>query len=105
MRALRDRTSFSQHRTTETSNGVVIHMPEAIPIHKTQSILDQIDAIRDLITQRAYQIFQETGGLSGREMDNWMQAERELVWQPAIELTEKDNELRWEAVIAGVEPK
>jgi HSP20 family protein len=80
-------------------------MPEAIPIHKTQSVLEEINAIRDLITQRAYRLFEESGGLSGRELDNWMQAERELVWQPAIELCEKDNEFRIEAVIAGVETK
>jgi HSP20 family protein len=80
-------------------------MPESIPIHKTQSIVDEISTIRDLITQRAYQIFEETGGLGGREFDNWMQAEREIVWQPAIELCEKGNEFRLEVVIAGVEPK
>jgi HSP20 family protein len=80
-------------------------MPESIPIHKTQSILDEINSIRDLITQRAYQIFEERGGLDGRDFENWMQAEHELVWQPAIELSEKDHEFRLEVVIAGVEPK
>src|SRR5262249_36652060 len=80
-------------------------MPEGISINKSKSVLDEINAIRDLITQRAYQIFEATGGLTGREMENWMQAERELLWQPAIELCEKDNEFRLEAVLAGVEPK
>jgi HSP20 family protein len=45
------------------------------------------------------------GGFFGRDIDNWMQAERELVWKPALELTEKDDVFRLELAAPGVDPK
>src|SRR5262245_54131147 len=41
----------------------------------------------------------------GRDFENWAQAERELVWKPAVELYEKDGKFQLEAAIAGVEAK
>jgi Protein of unknown function (DUF2934) len=32
----------------------------------------------DDIRRRAYEIYQERGGLSGRELEDWLQAENEL---------------------------
>ena len=34
------------------------------------------------------------GGAFGRDIADWLQAERELVWRPSIKLEEKDNEFR-----------
>lgn len=37
--------------------------------------------IREQIQQRAYEIHQARGGEPGRELDDWLQAERELIGQ------------------------
>ncbi|HYR91219.1 MAG TPA: Hsp20 family protein [Terriglobia bacterium] len=80
-------------------------MTERVPIRKPTSILDQVRETQDRIMRRAYEIFERNGGVAGSELENWTQAERELVWKPAFELSEKDGQFQLEAAIAGVEAK
>ena len=37
-----------------------------------------IDCIPNLIRQRAYQLFEASGRQQGHELDDWLQAEREI---------------------------
>lgn len=60
--------------------------------------------MEERITQRAYDIFRENG-LFGRDMENWLQAEQELFWRPAVELTEKDDSFLLEVALPGFEAK
>jgi HSP20 family protein len=80
-------------------------MAELVPIRQTKSIFDEIDRMHDRVMRRAYDIFTSNGGLFGKDFDDWMQAERELVWRPAVELTEKDDTLYLEVAAPGVDPK
>src|ERR1700730_6153750 len=80
-------------------------MSATLPIQKTQSILDEMHQMQDRIMRRAYDIFHGTGDIFGRDLDNWLQAERELTWKPAIELREKDDEFRLQLTVPGVDPK
>jgi HSP20 family protein len=80
-------------------------MPDKVPIRRTQSILDEMKAMQDRIMHRAHEIFQQGGSMIGRDIENWTQAERELLWKPAFELSEKDGQLQLEAAMAGVDPK
>jgi len=80
-------------------------MAELVPIRKSKSIFDEVERMRDRIMRRAYDIFTSNGGLFGRDTEDWMQAEQELVWRPAIELSEKDDEFRLELAAPGVDPK
>jgi len=80
-------------------------MGETLLIKKTKSIFDEIEKIRDRIIQRAYDLFNSNGGVLGRDLDDWLQAERELVWKPAIELEEKDGEFLLQVAVPGVESK
>jgi hypothetical protein len=61
--------------------------------------------MQDRIMRRAYEIFERNGGMLGHNLENWMQAERELVWRPPLELSEKDGKFELEAAIAGVEAR
>jgi HSP20 family molecular chaperone IbpA len=78
-------------------------MADAVPIRKPSSIFDQLKEIQDQIMHRAYQIFEHNGGTLGRDLENWTQAERELVWKPSLELSEKDGQFLLEVAMAGVE--
>src|SRR5205807_641153 len=80
-------------------------MADAVPIRKPSSILDGMKDIQDRIMRRAYEIFEQNGSTLGRDLDNWAQAEREMVWKPAFELSEKDGRFQLEAAISGVDPK
>ena len=61
-------------------------MPDSVPIRKSSSILDQMKDMQDRIMRRAYEIFEQNGNMLGRDLENWTQAERELVWRPPFEL-------------------
>src|SRR5438105_15906576 len=80
-------------------------MADTVSIRKPSSILDQTKQMQDRIMRRAYEIFEQNGSMSGTDLDNWTQAERELIWKPAFELSEKDGQLQIEAAIPGVEAK
>jgi HSP20 family molecular chaperone IbpA len=80
-------------------------MTESLAIRKTSSVFDKINEIQERITQRAYEIFERNGAVFGRELDNWLQAEEELLWKPSIELREKNGELLIEAALSGLDPK
>jgi HSP20 family protein len=80
-------------------------MAETLPIRRSKSIFDEIDRMQDRVMRRAYEIFSENGGIFGRDMDDWLRAEQELVWKPAIELEERDDEFRLQIATPGVDPK
>src|SRR5262245_35401036 len=61
--------------------------------------------MREQITRRAYDLFVANGSRLGRELDDWLAAEQELVWKPAIELREKDSEFILKIAVPGVDPK
>jgi HSP20 family protein len=74
-------------------------------VHKLQSIREDLEAVQQRVTARAHQLFRERGGELGRALDDWIRAERELIWRPAVDLTEKNGELCLEMAVAGVEAK
>jgi HSP20 family protein len=80
-------------------------MGELVAIRKSKSVFDEIDRMNDRIMRRAYDIFTSNGGQFGKDIDDWMQAERELVWRPTVELTEKDDTFYLEVAAPGVDPK
>ena len=80
-------------------------MAESVAIRKISSIFDEMNQMQDRITRRAYDIFESNGRSLGRELDHWLQAERELLWRPAVELRETDGEFVLEAAVSGVDPK
>ena len=63
-----------------------------VAIEKRESLLDEIRKVEERILNRAYDIFRGNGSIFGKDLDNWLTAERELVWKPAVELKEKDNQ-------------
>ena len=56
-----------------------------VSVTRKESILDQIDQLRHRIEQRAYELFRGRDGGSNPTAD-WLAAEQELVWKPAVEL-------------------
>lgn len=76
-----------------------------VPVRKTESLWEQLQRIEDRILGRAHEIFRANGETPGKDLDNWLQAERELLWKPPIELLEKDNQFELKVAVAGMEPK
>jgi HSP20 family protein len=80
-------------------------MATTLPVRKTESIFDELNHMHERIMKRAFEIFDGNGHVFGKDIDDWLQAERELVWKPAIEIQEKDNEIRLQIATPGVDAK
>jgi HSP20 family molecular chaperone IbpA len=75
-----------------------------VTVTRKTSILDQIEQIRSRVEQRAYELFRRRGGGSDPTAD-WLAAEQELLWKPAVELREKDGVFTVVAAVPGVDAK
>src|SRR5581483_5310339 len=80
-------------------------MATTVPVKKSESLFDELKDMQDRIMKRAFEIFDRNGHVLGKELDDWLQAESELVWKPAIELEEKDKQIRLQIATPGVDPK
>ena len=70
--------------------------PETTP----RTFLEHLETITDSIRKRAFNIFQNNGG-NGSEVDDWLQAERDVVWSPASELVDHEKEFRARIALPG----
>lgn len=78
---------------------------DEVRIRKTESLWDQLQRMEERITRRAYEIFRGNGSNFGEELQNWLTAEREMIWKPAMEMKEKDNHFEIQIAAPGVDPK
>jgi len=70
-----------------------------------ETLWERINAITDQIRQRAFSLFERRGGAVGTDLNDWLEAEREVVWSPASELIENDREYRARVALPGFEAK
>lgn len=69
----------------------------------TASIDDEVAHAHHRISDRAYEL--SCSGAWNSPDENWLNAERELLWQPAVEVCQKDGRFEVRAAVAGVAPK
>lgn len=74
-------------------------------VHKAETIFRELDELRDNISHRAYDLFRKRGEAWGGPLADWLNAENQLVWRPAIELRRKNSQLEVLVATPGVEPK
>ena len=75
-----------------------------VAMTRTHSIVDQLQELDQRIARRAYDLFLSRDGW-GDAVGDWLTAEREMVWKPAVELREKDGTFIVVAALPGVEAK
>jgi HSP20 family molecular chaperone IbpA len=51
-----------------------------------ESIEPLLNEVRERITRRAYENFVDRGAVHGHDLDDWLNAERELIIKPAVEV-------------------
>ena len=74
-------------------------------VKKVGSLLSELLEIERQVSARAHELFRDHGWQAGREAENWLQAEKELLWRPCAELVETDGELRASFALAGLTAK
>lgn len=68
------------------------------------SLFQELENLLGQIRERAYNLFQQRGGSSeGGDLDDWLRAERELLWTPPADLIDKGDELRIHLAAPGFE--
>ena len=81
-------------------------MPKAdIQLRTAETIVDDLRKLEQEISRRAYALFRDRGGLLGDSLANWLDAERDVVWKPAVELRQKNSQVEILAALPGVEAK
>jgi len=68
-------------------------------------LLEEMESISANIRSKAYELFLMRGDSPGSDVDDWLQAERQLMWAPDIELSEKEKEFRVRIPIQDLQPK
>jgi HSP20 family protein len=68
------------------------------------SVAGQVEAIQRRIAGRAHEIWATRGASLGSALEDWLLAERETVWRPAVEVRRVNGAFLVEAALAGVEP-
>ena len=65
--------------------------PESIPF--------LLDEVRERVARRAYENFVDRGAVYGHDLDDWLDAERELVIRPAAEVRVESEDIFVEIVL------
>lgn len=68
------------------------------------TIPDEILRVEREILEKAYELFEERGHQEGHHLDDWFAAERQIIWRPAIELSERNGVYRIRAAVPGIDP-
>jgi HSP20 family molecular chaperone IbpA len=79
--------------------------PVLIKQSTTHDIFDRIQKTYDSIGRRAFEIFDSNGRWLGRELEDWLRAESELLHPVHLEITETDDNLAVRAEVPGFTPK
>jgi HSP20 family protein len=79
--------------------------PTTLKPVKFESLLDQMNEVFDNITKRAFEIFEGNGRIFGRELDDWLKAEREFLHPVYIQLAESGESLEVQAEVPGFNEK
>jgi len=68
-------------------------------------IFEEVAKRFEAIQRRAFDLFEKRGGEFGRELEDWLKAEHELLGWPAAELVEQDGAYKMEISLPGFTAK
>lgn len=83
----------------------VKRVEEPIKPIKFGSLFDQIENTFNFIACRAYEIFESNGRAFGRDLDDWLRAEKELLHPVPVNITELNGSFEVTAEVPGFTEK
>lgn len=75
-----------------------------LSLPRPPDVFSEMDALYHRIAQRAYDIFQSNGWRDGHDLDDWLNAEGELLKAVPIEMTETADKIVVRAEVPGFSP-
>lgn len=85
------------------STVVINKIPE--PNVSKSPMLKRISRLFETVEQRAYDLFKDRGFECGHELDDWLQAERELLGSPPAELINREKDVEVRVALPGFDAK
>ena len=76
-----------------------------IAVEQATAISADTEMLTDQIRQLAYHLFESRGGGDGRDVDDWLDAERELILTPESVLVERDGKFEIRMPAAGYDAR
>jgi HSP20 family protein len=77
----------------------------SLRIVEPQVLYDRMNQLYDAIAQRAFQIFEDGGGLGGHDQENWFRAESELLHPAHVSISESEDMVLVDAEVPGFNPE
>jgi HSP20 family molecular chaperone IbpA len=68
------------------------------------TIYDEIEKVYDGITKKAYERFMERRGSYSLDIEDWLEAEKQLLWKPDVRLIEKRDLFVVRVSLIGIDP-
>jgi HSP20 family protein len=75
--------------------------PASVKVVEPRTLLDHMNEINNFVARRAFALFEQDGGLPGRDLDHWFKAEQELLHPVHVGITEADGTLTVKAEVPG----
>lgn len=69
------------------------------------SLMQSVNALSDQIRQRAYELFETRSPGEGSALNDWLQAQDDLVLTPEADLVEKNGQYQLQIAVPGFDPK
>jgi HSP20 family protein len=66
-------------------------------------LTQQVDALYEEICRRAFRQFESRGGVHGHDKEDWIEAERSLIFAPPAELVEEEDQFSIRMSVPGFE--
>ena len=79
--------------------------PTTVKPFKPESLAALVNATFDAISRRAYEIFAGSGQTPGHELEDWFQAEKELLHPVHIQVNETEGTIEIKAEVPGFNEK
>lgn len=90
-------------KTAETSEGKENGFS---PIFvEAEKMFDRLADLTKETAQKAFEFFQKRGGEIGKELDDWFQAEREILMPVPVEVIENNDNFTVRAAVPGFKPE
>lgn len=80
-------------------------MKTEISIAAPSTIFEEVARRQEMVARRAFELFQSHAAFLNLELDDWLNAEREIAAQPDLSLRLVDGRFEIDAALPGVDPK
>jgi HSP20 family molecular chaperone IbpA len=71
----------------------------------TAPFFKRVDSLFEEIRKKAFSLFEQRGLRDGRDVEDWLAAEREILWLPPVDLVESDGRFRIRVAAPGFQAK